>query len=175
MICANIQHPQRITPTVFGQMSHGIQAKRPFSTSPCRRTDKRKASPSRRSFSQQESHLGTLTSFKQSFPFTYYSFRLHSTCQWTRRQFNGSRATATETANVHLLLYEGSHMSARREHPLFLFNNRTVEKAQVPLVHPLHIRYSFLETDGQPDVTGIARMLRAPDVRHEDEAVIRSG
>lgn len=47
-------------------------------------------------------------------------------------------------------------MSARREHPLFLFDNRTVEKAQVPLVHPLHIRYSFLETDGQPDVTGIA-------------------
>lgn len=35
-------------------------------------------------------------------------------------------------------------MSARREHPLFLFDNRTVEKAQVPLVHPLHIRYSFL-------------------------------
>ena len=108
MICANIQHPQRITPTVFGQMSHGIQAKRPFSTSPCRRMDKRKASPSRRSFSQQESHLGTLTSFKQSFPFTYYSCRLYSTCQWTRRQFNGSRATATEAANVHLLLYEGS-------------------------------------------------------------------
>lgn len=63
-------------------------------------------------------------------------------------------------------------MSARREHPLFLFDNRTVEKAQVPLVHPLHIRYSFLETDGQPDVTDIARILRAPDVRHEDEAVI---
>lgn len=35
-------------------------------------------------------------------------------------------------------------MSARREHPLFLFDNRTVEKAQVPLVHPLHIRYSLL-------------------------------
>lgn len=35
-------------------------------------------------------------------------------------------------------------MSARREYPLFLFDNRTVEKAQVPLVHPLHIRYSFL-------------------------------
>ena len=173
MICANIQHPQRITPTVFGQMSHGIQAKRPFSTSPCHRTDKRKASPSRRSFSQQESHLGTLTSFKQSLPFTYYSCRLHSTCQWTRRRFTGQRRRKRRTFTYYYM--RAPHMSARREHPLFLFDNRTVEKAQVPLVHPLHIRYSLLETDGQPDVTGIARMLRAPDVRHEDEAVIRSG
>ena len=43
-----------------------------------------------------------------------------------------------------------------------------VSGSELPLVAPTDDRHAVLELNGQPDVTGIARMTRPPHIGHED-------
>ncbi len=49
------------------------------------------------------------------------------------------------------------------------------ELSRCPLVAPAHHRLTVFELYGEPDVAGIARMLRTPDVGHEYMSAVVEG